>query len=109
VEDYGQGELERLPEWIGRLEAFTAALDGLLSTLTTRLSDGLPPSDEMQQRFREVAADVKPTTDTISLMRADLDAQDAEREAFGEARSIQRAEAMLPNGHSLCVPAPAHA
>ena len=56
-------------------------LDGVLSTHKPWLSDGLPPSDAIQQRFREVAAGVKETMDAIALMRADLDAQDAEAEA----------------------------
>ena len=56
-------------------------LDGVLTTYEPWLSDGFPPSDEIQQRFRKVAADVKETMDAISLMRADLDAQEAEAEA----------------------------
>lgn len=159
MEDYEQEERERVSEWIGRLEAFTAALDdiegedatdfcdnaceawqeaalptvtspgpsalvvfealtalataattvwtdwketpderdrftreaaqqlvkddlgGLLSTYKPWLSDGLPPSDQILQRFSDVTAAVKETMDAISLMRADLDAQDAEAEA----------------------------
>lgn len=56
------------------------ALDGVLSTYKPWLSDGLPPSDQIQQRFREVAADVKDTMDAITQMRADMDAQEAEAE-----------------------------
>ncbi|BCO67524.1 hypothetical protein MINTM007_21350 [Mycobacterium intracellulare] len=44
------------------------------------LSDGLPPSDQIQQRFREVAMDVKDTMHAITQIRADMDAQDAEAE-----------------------------
>lgn len=57
------------------------ALDGVLSTYKPWLADGLPTADEIQQRFREVAADVKDSMDAITQMRADMDAQDAEAEA----------------------------
>jgi hypothetical protein len=57
------------------------ALEGVLSAYKPWLSDGLPPSDQIQQRFREVAADVKEIMDAIAQMRADMDAQDAEAEA----------------------------
>ena len=57
------------------------ALDGVLSTYKRWLSDGLPPSDQIQQRFRAVAADVKETMDVIAQMRAAMDAQHAEAEA----------------------------
>ncbi len=56
------------------------ALDKVLSTYKPWLSDGLPPSDQIRQRFREVAADVKESMDAITQMRADMDAQDAEAE-----------------------------
>lgn len=56
-------------------------LDGVLSTYKPWLSDGLPPSDQIQQRFREVAGDVKAAMDTIAQMRAEMDAEDAEAEA----------------------------
>lgn len=56
-------------------------LDGVLSTYKPWLSDGLPPSDQIQQRFREVAGDVKAAMDTIAQMRAEIDAEDAEAEA----------------------------
>lgn len=159
MEDDEQEEVERVREWIGRLEAFTAALDDIegddatdfsdnaceawqesalptvtrpspsalvifealtalakatttvwidwkdtpdvrdrytretaqqlvndalgvvLSTYKPWLSDGVPPSDQIQQRFREVAAEVKDTMDAVTQMRADMHAQDAEAEA----------------------------
>ncbi len=56
------------------------ALDDVLSTCKGWLSGGLP-SDQIQQRFREVAADIKNTMDAIGQMRAEMDAQDAEAEA----------------------------
>lgn len=159
MEDYEQGERERLSEWIGRLEAFTAALDDIegedatdfcdnaceawqeaaLPTVTTAgpsalvifealtalataattiwtdwketpderdrytretaqelvndaldsvlstykpwRSVGPPPSDEIQQRFRKVAAGVQEIMGAVSLIRADLDEQDSQAEA----------------------------
>jgi hypothetical protein len=57
------------------------ALDGVLSTYKLWLSGCLPPSDQIQQRFRVLAADVKETMDVIAQMRAAMDAEDAEAEA----------------------------
>lgn len=56
-------------------------LDGALATYKPWLSYGLPPSDQIEQRFREVAADIKAAMDAITQMRADMDAADAEAEA----------------------------
>lgn len=56
-------------------------LDGVLSTYKPLLSDGLPPSDQVQQRFREVASEVEQIMDAVALMRAEMDAQDAVAEA----------------------------
>jgi hypothetical protein len=47
----------------------------------TRDSEGLPPSDETQERFTAVAGELKKSMDVLGEKNAELDAQDAEAEA----------------------------
>ena len=61
-------------------ELVRQALDGVLSECERWLSEGLPPSDEVQQRFSAVAADVKESLDVLEKRNGEMDAQDAEAE-----------------------------
>lgn len=57
------------------------ALDGVLSECKRWLSEGLPPSDEIQQRFTAVAADLNESLDVLGKRTAEMDAEDAEAAA----------------------------
>lgn len=57
------------------------ALDGVLSDCKRWLSEGLPTSDEIQQRFTAVAADLKESMDVVGERTAEMDAEDAEAAA----------------------------
>ena len=63
-------------QWLVR-----AALDDVLSECTGWLSEGLPSSDEVQQRFTVVAADLKESMDALGRRTAEMDAEDAEEAA----------------------------
>ena len=54
------------------------ALDGVVSSTERWLSEGLPPAEQMQQRFVAVAADLKESMDLLGKRKAEMDADDAE-------------------------------
>ena len=56
------------------------ALDEVVAECKRWLSEGLPPADEIRQRFSAVAAEVKKSLDVLAQKNAELDAQDAEAE-----------------------------
>lgn len=58
-----------------------AALDGVLSDCKRWLAEGPPSSDEIQQRFTAVAADIKDSMDVLGERTAEMDAEDAETAA----------------------------
>lgn len=58
----------------------TDALEGVVSECKRWLSEGLPPSNEIQQRFTAVAAELKRSMDVLGEKNSELDAQDAEAE-----------------------------
>ena len=57
------------------------ALEDVISECKRWLSEGLPPADEIQQRFAAVAGELKKSMDVLGEKNAELDAQDAEAEA----------------------------
>ena len=57
------------------------AVDCVLSQCRSWLSDGLPPSDEIHQRFTAVATDLKESMDRLGRRTAEMDAEDAEAAA----------------------------
>jgi hypothetical protein len=58
------------------------ALDAAVSRCKRWLSEGLPPSDEIQQRFTAVATELKESMDVLGKRKAEMDAEDAEAEAY---------------------------
>lgn len=56
------------------------ALDGVVSECKRWLSDGLPPSDEIRQRFTALAADIKQSLEVLEKRNAEMEAEDAEAE-----------------------------
>ena len=61
------------------------ALDDVVSNSKRWLSEGLPPSDQIQQRFIAVAADSK-IHGVLGEQKAKLDAEDAKRPQISTAR-----------------------
>ena len=57
------------------------ALNDVISECKRWLSEGLPQSDEIQQRFTAVAGELKKSMDVLGEKNAELDAQDVEAEA----------------------------
>lgn len=57
------------------------ALDDVISECKRWLSEGLPPEDEVKQRFTAVAGELKRSMDTLGAKNAELEAQDEEAEA----------------------------
>jgi hypothetical protein len=57
------------------------ALDGVLSNCKRWLSEGLPPTDQIRQRFVAAAADIKAAMDLFGKRKAEMDAHEAEAAA----------------------------